>query len=156
MVSEARDQGRKGTNLVASPQFRAAEEAGAKAVDDPAVLKDIADSIERKTEDEDLGKLEKVVAEVKTLGRLLAAFHRGDYTDIDKADLALAAAGLIYVLLPWDLVPEGLIGPIGYVDDAVVISWVVKAIRQELGDFNAWEESQEGGAEGEAPSSASA
>lgn len=156
MVAEARDQDRKGTNLVASAQFRAAEEAGAKAVDDPNALKDIADSIEKKTEDEDLGRLEEVVAEVKTLGRLIAAFHRGDYTEIDKADLALAAAGLIYVLLPWDLVPEGLIGPIGYVDDVVVISWVVKAIRQELDDFDTWEDAQEGGAGGEAPSSASA
>lgn len=142
MVADGRNQKPKRTNIVASAQFRAAEEAGAKAVDNPDALKDISDNIDKKTKGGKLGKLEEVVDEVKGLGRLISAFHSGEYTDIDKADLALAAAGLIYVLLPWDLVPEGLIGPIGYVDDALVIRWIAKAISQELEDFRAWEEAR--------------
>ena len=45
--------------------------------------------------------------------------------------------GLIYVVSPLDLIPDVLPG--GFVDDAVVVGWVVKTVRSEIDAFREWE-----------------
>ncbi len=43
----------------------------------------------------------------------------------DKAKLAIA---IVYFISPLDLLPEALIGPIGYLDDLAMAAWVLHAI----------------------------
>ncbi len=46
--------------------------------------------------------------------------------------------GLIYVVSPVDVIPDAI--PVaGVLDDAVVIAWVIKAVRDELDAFREWE-----------------
>lgn len=37
-------------------------------------------------------------------------------------------AAVIYILSPFDLLPEAILGPIGFIDDAVVIGFVLLTI----------------------------
>jgi uncharacterized membrane protein YkvA (DUF1232 family) len=53
--------------------------------------------------------------------------------------LALMAAALVYVAWPLELVPELLLGPVGLVDDAVVVTWLAGAVLSETGRFLEWE-----------------
>ena len=50
--------------------------------------------------------------------------------------MALAAA---YVAAPVDVLPELLAGPLGLVDDAVVVSWLAGALLSETARFLEWE-----------------
>lgn len=44
--------------------------------------------------------------------------------DVPETSRALIGGALAYFILPLDLIPEGLIGPAGYVDDLVLVAMV--------------------------------
>jgi len=48
-----------------------------------------------------------------------------DVTIEDKAKLGIAIA---YFISPIDLIPEALVGPIGYIDDVALAAWVLNDI----------------------------
>ena len=84
------------------------------------------------------GPVSEVTDEFKTLGRLVAAYARGDYRDIPLDSLIMVVAGLVYVASPIDLVPDSL--PVaGYADDAVAVGFVIRQVHHELAAFRAWE-----------------
>ena len=56
--------------------------------------------------------------------------------------LLLMAAALLYVVWPVELIPELLLGPIGLVEDAVVVAWLAGALISETGRFLEWERRQ--------------
>ncbi len=67
--------------------------------------------------------------------------------DLSPKDKALVYAGIIYIVVPHDLLPKKTLGLLGLVDDAAVISWVWKkvsgcmtsAVEQKVNDtLNDW------------------
>lgn len=76
---------------------------------------------------------------IAALPRLVRAVARGHYTAVSKGQLALLAVALGYLLLPFDLTPEALLGVFGLVDDAVVASWLVMSLGTVTGDYLRWE-----------------
>lgn len=79
--------------------------------------------------------------DLPTLIRLIQAYVRGDYRRLPWRTLALATGALIYFVMPIDLIPDFIVG-IGYLDDAAVVSYVLKAIHADLERFANWEEKQ--------------
>ncbi|TDL34877.1 DUF1232 domain-containing protein [Jeotgalibacillus sp. S-D1] len=51
---------------------------------------------------------------------------------VSTKDKAIAAGAIGYFILPFDLIPEGLIGPGGYIDDLIVASFVLQSIVNNL------------------------
>jgi len=47
-----------------------------------------------------------------------------------KAVLGFAVA---YFILPVDLIPEGIVGPGGYIDDIIITVWVLNKLMNEVG-----------------------
>ena len=67
--------------------------------------------------------------------------------DLSAKDKALVYAGIIYMVVPHDLLPKKTLGLLGLVDDAAVIGWVWKkvsgcmtpAVEQKVNDtLNDW------------------
>lgn len=52
----------------------------------------------------------------------------------------LIIGAIIYVLDPWDLIPDWLPG-VGFLDDATVLAFAVQKTRETLDQFVAWEKS---------------
>ncbi|PWJ49262.1 Uncharacterized membrane protein YkvA, DUF1232 family [Quadrisphaera granulorum] len=77
-----------------------------------------------------------------SLPRLVTAVLSGQYTGCSRGRLALMAAAAAYVVSPADLLPEGLLGPIGLTDDAAVLAWLTGALLSEGEAFLAWEREQ--------------
>ncbi|GAA3897775.1 hypothetical protein GCM10022228_05590 [Halomonas cibimaris] len=50
--------------------------------------------------------------------------------------LMLGAAG--YLLMPFDLVPDFIL-PFGLVDDALIVSWLLARIDEQLEAYRAWQ-----------------
>lgn len=69
--------------------------------------------------------------------RLIRASMRGEYDGGKR--LAMVAAGLVYVVSPIDLVPEGLLLLVGLADDAVMVAWLAGAVLSETERFLEWE-----------------
>jgi len=70
--------------------------------------------------------------------RLIRAYYRGDYRDLATSTLILIIAAIIYVLNPFDLIPDAI--PLaGFLDDAAVLAFAIRSTRQTLDNFMAWE-----------------
>ncbi len=74
----------------------------------------------------------------KTLGRLVAAYARGEYRDVPLDSLIFVIAGLVYVVSPIDLIPDA-VPVVGFADDAVAVAFVIRQVNHELAAFREWE-----------------
>ena len=124
--------------LTPSTKFFAQAPVRAQAiVAHPEALRSLADKVTH-SESGRSGPFGEVVDDFKTLGRLVAAYSRGDYRDIPLDSLIMVIAGLAYVVSPIDLIPDAI--PVaGYADDVVAVSFVIRQVHHELAAFREWE-----------------
>jgi uncharacterized membrane protein YkvA (DUF1232 family) len=73
--------------------------------------------------------------------RMVAATLRGRYDG--RLRLVGMVVAIAYILIPVDLVPELLLGPLGLVDDSVVAVWLAGAVLSETERFLVWERRRE-------------
>ena len=86
-------------------------------------------------------EIKKVIEKVKVLVEMLGAYVKGEYKKIPKKTLILLVAALIYLVNPFDLIPDFIPG-IGYLDDARVIIFVFQSIFEDIQEFARWKESK--------------
>ncbi|MCZ6855180.1 MAG: YkvA family protein [Gammaproteobacteria bacterium] len=84
-------------------------------------------------------RLRTVRDELEMLLALLKAWAEGEYRDVSTRTLITIAAGILYFVVPLDLVPDFIAG-LGLLDDAAVIGYVVTMVREELATFATWRE----------------
>ena len=70
--------------------------------------------------------------------RLIRAYYRREYRNISMQNLVMIVGAIIYILNPFDLIPDWIAG-LGFADDAVVLALAVRRTRQTLDDFMTWE-----------------
>jgi uncharacterized membrane protein YkvA (DUF1232 family) len=70
--------------------------------------------------------------------RLIRAYYRGEYRDVKVTNLVLIIGAIIYVLDPWDLIPDWIPG-LGFLDDATILAFAVQKTRETLDQFTRWE-----------------
>lgn len=83
-------------------------------------------------------RLGSLRTDLPVLIRLVRAYARGDYRRLPWKSIVLATAALLYFVTPFDLVPDFIVGT-GFLDDAVVVAYVLKAIRDDLARYEDWE-----------------
>jgi uncharacterized membrane protein YkvA (DUF1232 family) len=76
--------------------------------------------------------------DLPVLVRLIRAYASGDYRTLPWKGILLATGAILYFVTPVDLIPDFIVGT-GFLDDAVVVAYVIKAIRDDLTRFVAWE-----------------
>ncbi len=111
-----------------------------------------------KVTDEDVEKLDRTVPEklsgadlremritsqwistmLERVGMLFDMIRDREFTVSAKAK-ALTAAGLLYFVLPTDIVPDFIPG-IGYVDDALILSTLWNVVKEELAAYISFRE----------------
>ena len=82
--------------------------------------------------------LSAVWTDLQTMLRLLLNWADQSYQRVSWTPLVLIVGALIYFVAPIDAIPD-VIGGLGFVDDAAVISTVVRGVRHELDRFRHWE-----------------
>ena len=87
------------------------------------------------------GALRNLWGKLTALFRLVSAWAKGEYTDVSLKTILWVTAAIIYFVNPFDAIPDFIPG-VGYVDDAVVIIFVINTIRRALDKFLEWERSQ--------------
>ncbi|MGE5235361.1 MAG: YkvA family protein [Acidobacteriota bacterium] len=83
-------------------------------------------------------RLKGVTAEVGALIRMVRETLRGRYRKLPRRALLASLAGMVYFLDPLDLVPD-VIPLFGFLDDAIVLTWIVAQVRRDLDAFLVWE-----------------
>ncbi len=70
--------------------------------------------------------------------RMVRAGLTGRYPGLDRGRVALAVAGLLYIVWPLDLIPD-LVPLLGIGDDTFVAAWIAGAVLGETERFLHWE-----------------
>jgi uncharacterized membrane protein YkvA (DUF1232 family) len=109
-------------------------------VRNPRELLSLLTATEHRLDRVSAGPFTPVLDDLKTLLRLLRAYAEGEYRKVSGKNIALAVAGLLYLVSPLDMIPDFLPG--GFTDDAAVIGFIVRKLRTELAAFEAWERGQ--------------
>ena len=85
--------------------------------------------------------IRRFIEKIKVLVEMVSAYMNGKYKKIPKKTLILLVAALIYLVNPFDLIPDFIPG-IGYLDDARVIIFVFQSIFEDIQEFERWKESK--------------
>ena len=83
-------------------------------------------------------KIGKRASDVAVLLSMLRAYIKKQYTEVSKATILAAIAGLIYVVNPMDVVPEYILG-VGVLDDAAVVGIILQAMHMDLNKYKKWQ-----------------
>jgi uncharacterized membrane protein YkvA (DUF1232 family) len=75
---------------------------------------------------------------LQTMLRLTRAYSRDEYRAVSNDALLSIVAALNYLVDPYDLIPDE-VPFLGFIDDATVISYAVRASKDDLDDFMTWE-----------------
>ena len=81
-----------------------------------------------------------LVESVQRLVRLVKAYAGGTYRGVDKSNMVLVVAAILYFLSPIDIIPD-YIPVVGLLDDITLITWIITTLGEELDRFEAYEDS---------------
>ena len=84
-----------------------------------------------------LGLSEFTLKNLKTMISMAQDFINGNYRAYNRKNIILIIYGLLYLVNPFDLIPDFLIG-IGFLDDIYVMKFIIKKITKEIDRYNAW------------------
>ena len=83
------------------------------------------------------GPLADMAEDVTTLVSMVKDYTTGEYREVPERTILTAAFALLYLLDPIDLIPDFVPG-LGLMDDAAVLTLVVKAIQSDLQNYRGW------------------
>lgn len=75
--------------------------------------------------------------DIKILRQLLSDYRKGQYRAISKSSILLIVAGLTYLITPIDILPDFILG-LGFMDDAVVLGYVIRQLYDILDQYKTW------------------
>ena len=111
---------------------------GAKAyLDDDEKMEDLFQDFEKK-----LALIPKIgnrASDIAVMLYMIRAYAKKQYTDVSVTTILLAIAALIYVVNPFDLIPDYMLGA-GQLDDAAALLLVLQAIHMDLDKYKKWQE----------------
>ena len=80
--------------------------------------------------------LRRILNDVKDLYNLSKDAVRGNYK-LHPVNLGIIAGGLLYFIIPTDLIPD-FIPLVGLVDDIAVLTTIIKSMQGELQKYRSW------------------
>ena len=70
---------------------------------------------------------------------LVRSWMHGEYDGVSRQTIVAVTAALLYFVVPFDVIPDFLIGW-GFIDDASVVGYVMTKFAAEMGAFRRWQE----------------
>lgn len=86
----------------------------------------------------DSGSLREMLDALQAAQRLLRSYARGEYRNVSKHSLALIVTALVYLVMPFDLIPDFIVA-LGFTDDAALLAWTLHSVSEEIDRFRRWE-----------------
>ena len=84
--------------------------------------------------------LKSALKNVRVLYSLFKDAVNGKYK-LPPASVAMIGGGLLYFILPADLIPD-FIPVIGYLDDLAVLTTIMNTLHKEIGEYRIWQDTE--------------
>lgn len=121
-----------------SPAFSQALIDARSYAKDPQRLRELFQEAVKKAPTIPREPFKELWAYFQAMLRLIRAYYRREYRNVPLQNLVMIVGAIIYILNPFDLIPDWIVG-LGFADDAVVLAFAVRKTRQTLDDFMTWE-----------------
>jgi uncharacterized membrane protein YkvA (DUF1232 family) len=82
-------------------------------------------------------ELRALVDNIAVFIEIIREFIKGNYKEIDRKNILLMIAGILYFLNPLDLIPD-IIPILGFGDDAAVLLFVLGKVKVEIVKYKDW------------------
>ena len=121
--------------------FQKAKKRAASIVNDHDKLNQVLDSTKEKLDEIHLEdtKIYRLGERLRVIARMIKATVKGQYKEVPWKTIMMFVAGMIYFIMPLDLLPD-FIPVTGFIDDFTVIMLISGAFKQDIDDFLLWEE----------------
>ncbi|MFN2540565.1 MAG: YkvA family protein [Chthoniobacterales bacterium] len=119
-------------------EFSQAVKSARAYVADPARLRALAHEAAEKAAALPKETFQETWAYLQAMQRLIRAYTRGEYRRVPATTLLIIVAALIYIVNPFDFIPDWIPG-LGLLDDAFVVGFAVVKTKRTLDEFIAWE-----------------
>ena len=123
--------------------YQRAKEKASRIVGDKDRMHDLVASSREKLQSinfED-SKISRLAVNLRIMIRIIKSYANGSYREMPWKSLLALVGGVIYFLMPVDLIPD-FIPFTGFLDDFTVIMILSGAFQQDIEDFLLWEESK--------------
>jgi len=84
-------------------------------------------------------KLIEFKDDFKLVWIMLKAYAKREYTQIPVKSISAIVGALLYILMPFDALPDFILG-FGLIDDAAVFGYALKLVSDDIRKFAAWKE----------------
>lgn len=127
-------------NTKAREFFQKAKERAVSILQDPERLRKLLSATRTKIRDLDVESesFQGFIKKLNTFIRMIRAYARGEYRLIPWKTLLILVAGLVYFVMPLDLIPD-FIPLAGFIDDISIIIWIFNSFHQDIELFEIWE-----------------
>ena len=85
------------------------------------------------------GVITNTIESFKWLIKMLKAYFKGEYKEINFESILIILAAVIYFVNPLDFLPDILPG--GVIDDAAVLTFAIKTVSSDIERFKQWKQS---------------
>ncbi|WP_462406600.1 YkvA family protein [Gracilibacillus sp. Marseille-QA3620] len=86
--------------------------------------------------------LDGVWEPLQLLFSMFRSYAKGEYTEIPTRSILAIIAAILYFVTPIDVIPDFIFG-LGFADDAAVIAFTAKQVKDDLEKYKLWSEKQE-------------
>ena len=86
-------------------------------------------------------EFDQFMLKLGTAVRMLKAYKNKDYVEVPWKSILMLTAGLVYFVMPLDLIPD-FIPALGLLDDASLMVWIFATLRKDIEAFEAWEQNR--------------
>jgi uncharacterized membrane protein YkvA (DUF1232 family) len=126
--------------MLKKPDQEYIEEGAAKVT--PEDIETVADKSEEiKKQFSARGPLKRFIEDGKVLTALIRDWRAGKYRQALYGTIAAIAFGLLYVVNPFDIIPD-VLPIVGALDDATVIGALLMLVERDLKKYRSWKENQ--------------
>lgn len=129
------------SNTKAREFIKKVKEKAAIILKDPEQLSKLLGTARTKLKDVngENSSLQGLIEKLNTFLRMIRAYRKGEYRLLPWKTLLMIVAGLLYFVMPLDLVPD-FVPVLGYLDDLTIVVWIFNSLQKDIESFKAWEE----------------
>ncbi|MFP3912681.1 MAG: YkvA family protein [Desulfobacteraceae bacterium] len=84
-----------------------------------------------------IGLLSRAAEDFKLLFALIKDYWRGDYRDVSLWSMGVFVSGIVYILVPVDILPD-FIPFLGQMDDALILLLCLYFLEKDLHKYKKW------------------
>lgn len=104
------------------------------------LIKEAEEKVEE--QEEKKGFVKETWDNLQAMFELVKSYIKGDYKNIPYGSLVLIVGAILYFVMPADAIPD-FIAVLGFTDDATVIAFTLKKVKDDIDKFIAWKNEQE-------------